>query len=447
MKYLLLCSFLFVNLCIYTQKAKWTLEDCILYAKANNIDVLKQYLQNESFIEEIKKAKGNYYPNLEFNASQGFNLGNSFNVSTGVGQLESSFNSFSLSSSLNVFNGNSNKYNLQKAKLIAERGLVDLDQIYLEMSLRIVNKYLTILFNKEILKVAEEQVLISEQEVKRLKRLFSSALSSKSELLQMESTLASDTKKLLIAKNNLSNSKIELKSLLDINNIENFDVEDVNLSNFENILFTENVQKIYSEAVQKNPLIRYLNLTNEINVRNIKIAKANFYPTLRFNYSYSSNYYHILGREDRVFNQETQQFEYNGFFVQLNNNRTHYLGLNLNVPIFNKFITKTSYNRSEIDLKISKTELENRKNQLKNEIQIAYNDMLTAKASLDAATSASVSQKESFKINQNKYSNGLMTSLDFLKSKTNYIKTESDLIKSKYDYLFKIKILNYYVSN
>ena len=96
MKYLLLCSFLFVNLCIYTQKAKWTLEDCILYAKANNIDVLKQYLQNESFIEEIKKAKGNYYPNLEFNASQGFNLGNSFNVSTGVGQLESSFNSFSL---------------------------------------------------------------------------------------------------------------------------------------------------------------------------------------------------------------------------------------------------------------------------------------------------------------------------------------------------------------
>jgi len=446
MRNLLLYFLVFFSIYGYSQ-TKWSLEDCINHAKANNIDVLKQQFLNESFNEDITAAKGNYYPDANFNGSQGFSLGNSFNVSTGVGQLESSFNSFSLSSSLNVFNGFTNKYNLQKARLNSEKGLADLDQIYLDLALNIANKYLTILFNKELLVVAEEQVKISEQEVNRLQELFKSALNSRSELLQMESTLASDTKEVLIAKNNLSNSKIELKELLDINDIDDFDIEEIDLYDFESIVFTSDSQSIFNEALKTNPLLKSSELNAEINEKNIKIAKANFYPKLNFNYSYSSNYYHILGQEDLVFNQDTQQFEDNGFFVQLNNNRTHFIGLNLTVPIFNRFATKTNFNKSKIDLKINKIEFTNQKNQLKNKIEIAYNDVLTAKASLDAAFSASNSQKEAFNINQNKYKEGLMTSFDFLESKSNYIKTESDLVQAKYDYLFKIKVLNYYTTN
>jgi outer membrane protein len=446
MKHLLIYFSIFFSFYAFSQN-KWSLEDCISHAKTNNIDILKQQLQNESFNEDITTAKGNYYPDANFNGSQGYSLGNSFNVSTGVGQLESRFNSFSLSSSLNIFNGFTNKFNLQKARLVAEKGLADLDQVYLDLTLNIANNYLTILFNKEIVMVAEEQVKISEQEVKRLQELYKSVLTSKSELLQMESTLASDTKELLIAKNNLSNSKIELKELLDINAIADFDVEDIDLSDFESIVFSSTSESIFNEALKTNPLLRSTELNNEINEKNIKIAKANFYPKLNFSYSYSSNYYHILGRDDLVFNQDTQQFEDNGFFVQLDNNRTHYLGLNLTVPIFNRFATKTSFNKAKIDLEINKVELINQKNQLKNKIEIAYNDVLTAKASLDAAKSASITQKEAFTINQNKYAEGLMTSFDFLESKSTYIKTESDLIQAKYDYLFKIKILNYYVNN
>ena len=422
------------------------MDDCINHAKTNNVDILKQELQNESFNEDITAAKGNYYPDITFNGSQGFSLGNSFNVSTGVGQLESSFNSFSLSSSLNLFNSFTNRYNLQKAKLITEKGLADLEQIYLDLALNIANKYLTVLFNREIVTVAEEQVKISGQEAKRLKQLYDAVLVSKSELLQMESTLASDTKELLIAQNNLSNSKIELKELLDINTIEEFDIEDIDLSNFESSLFSSNSELIFNEALKTNPLLKSIQLNSEINEKNIKIAKANFYPRLILNYSYGSNYYHILGQEDLVFNPNTGMFEDNGFWAQLNNNRTHYIGLSLTVPIFNKLATKTTYNKAKIDLKINKVELTNQKNQLKNKIEIAYNDVLTSKATLDAATSASISQKEAFNINLNKYTRGLMTNFDFLKSKSLYIKTESDLVQAKYNYLFKIKVLNYYAN-
>lgn len=444
-KYLSLSFLVLISLKLFSQ-TKWSLEDCIKHAKENNIDVLKQKLQNESFYEDITTAKGNYYPDASFNASQGFSLGNSFNVSTGVGQLESSFNSFSLSSSLNVFNGFTNKYSLQKARLTSEKGLADLDQIYLDISLNIANKYLTVLFNKEILVVAEEQVQISSQEVNRLNELFSSALASKSELLQMKSTLALDKKELIIAQNNLYKSKIELQELLDIKAIGDFEIEDINLSDFDSTAYSEEIESIFNKALQVNPLIKSSELNNDINEKEIRISKANFYPKLNFNYSYGSNYYHILGQEDVVFNQDTQQFEDNGFFVQLNNNRTHYLGLSLVVPIFNRLATKTNYNKSKIQLEISNKELENQKNQLKNKVEIAYNDVITAKASLESARLASLSQKEAFKINQNKYKEALMTSFDFLESKSNYIKTESELVKAKYDYLFKIKLLNYYIN-
>lgn len=424
---------------------QWSLEDCINHAKKNNIDVLRQHLQNKTLSEDVTIAKGNFYPDLSFNASQGFSLGNSFNVSTGVGQLESSFNSFSLSSSLNVFSGFLNKYNLQKAKLISQKGLAELDQIYLDLTLNIANNYLTVLFNKEILSVAQEQIDISEQEVARLQRLYDSGLTTKSELLQMKSTLANDKKEYTIALNNLNNSKIELKELLDIKTISDFSLEDIDLSDFESVVFSESLQSINRRALTINPQLKASELNNAITEKNIKIAKAEFSPKLNFNYNYGTNYYHILGREDVVFNQVTQQFEDNGFFVQLNNNRTHFLSLNLTVPIFNRLATKSKLSKSEFEYEIAQIEFVDQKNQLKNKVEIAYNDVIAAKESLNSAIIASESQKEAFHINQEKYSQGLLTSFDFLESKSNYIQTESALVQAKYDYLFKIKVLNYYL--
>lgn len=442
LKYVL---FALIPIVTYSQN-KWSLEDCIAHAKLNNIDIIKQLLQNETFLEDIKDAKGNYFPDATFNASQGFSLGNSFNVSTGVGQLESSFNSFSLSSSVNIFNGFTNKYNLQKAKLFAEKGSIDLNQIELDLSLNIANNYLSVLFNKEIVSVAQEQVEISSQEVSRLQQLYELALTPKSELLQMQSTLASDNKELVIAENNLQNSLIELKELLDIENIEDFDVEKIDVLDFENTTFNSNAKVIYETALINNPLIKSTNLLTEISEKNILLEKANFYPRLNFNYNYGTNYFHILGRDDVVFNQETQMLEDNGFFVQLRNNRTHFLSLNLTVPIFNKLTTKTSFNKAKIELEINKTEAIYQKNQLKNKIEIAYNDVLTAKATLESTISASTSQKEAFDINQSKNIEGLISNFDFLNSKSLYIKTESELIQAKYDYLFKIKVLDYYTN-
>ncbi|MCR8667465.1 TolC family protein [Aestuariibaculum sp. M13] len=423
---------------------KWSLEKCINYAKVHNIDIQKQQFQNEIKEEDIVIAKGNYFPDGNFNASQGFSLGNSFNVSTGVGQLESRFNSFSLSSSVNIFNGFSNRYKFQQAKLYAEKGNIDLEKLLLDLSLNISNKYLQVLFCKEILSVAKEQEAISQKEVSRLSNLFNVGLKSKSELLEMEATFSKDKKERLIAENNIRNSLIELQELLDVKPIDNFHIEPIDISGFKNDFKLVKEDDIYNKALKINPLIKSTQLSENINEKIISINKANFYPKFDFYYSYSSSYYHVQGREDVVFNQQTNQFENNGFLVQLDNNRTHYLGFALTVPLFNKFQTRSNIDKSKIELKIIKVELENQKKELKNKIGIAYNDVRTARATLEASESAFVFQEEVFSSAQNKYEEGIIPLHEFLECKSNYIKTQSGLINAKYEYLFKIKVLEYY---
>jgi len=423
---------------------KWSLDECISHAKAHNIDIRKQQFQNSSTQEDITIAKGNYFPSISFNASQGYNLGNSFNVSTGVGQLESRFNSFSLSASVLIFNGFSNRYQLQQARLNSEKGDLDIEKLRLDLALNVANKYLQVLFNKEILSVAEEQKIISTAEVDRLTKLYGASLKPKSELLEMQSTNANDIKEVLITKNNLNNNLIELQELLDVQVIEDFDIKPVDISAFEDKYTFTDSDELYTTALKINPLIKSTELNEQINEKQIKINKANYYPRIDFSYSYSTNYFHLQGRDDKVFNQQTNQFEDNGFLVQLDNNRLHFLSINLTIPIFNKFQTVSNIDKSIIELDKTKVELQNQQKELRNKIEIAYNDLLTAKATLDASEISLTSQKEAFTIAQNKYRQGFFTSYEFLESKSKYIQAQSDLIKAKYDYIFRIKVLDYY---
>ena len=420
---------------------KWSLEECISYAKENNVEVIKQKIRNEIFKSDIKIAKGNYLPNADFNASQNLSLGNSFNVSTGVGQLESNSNSFSLSSSVPIFNGFSNKYNLQKSKTSLEKGESDLEKVRFDLSLNITNKYLQVLFNKELLKVAREQVKISKQNFNRLKKLYKNASTGKRELLEIESTVASDKKEVIVASNRVLTSLIELQELLGVKQIDNFDVIEIEINSIEENLTINSVTK---EIINTNPTIKSSIFELELKKQDLKIAQSSFYPRVNLNYSYSTNYFSILGRDDVVFNQETQTFEENGFFTQLNNNRTHFISLSLNIPIFNRFQTRETYKKTKEEIKISEIELANQKLLLENKIKIAFNDSNTAKATLESASIAYQTQKQAFDILNQQYQNGNVTNNEFLQSKSKLIKNISEYIKSKYDYLFKWKILEFY---
>ncbi len=435
-------SVLFLLLCISISAQKqWTLDDCINHAKENSSEVLKQKIRNEILKSDIRIAKGSFLPDANFSGSQNFSLGNSFNVSTGVGQLESSSNNFRLSSSVPIFNGFSNTYKLDRSKITLEKGQTDLDNIRFDVSLNITNKYLQVLFNKEIEKVAIEQLKISQNNLDRLQRLYENALTTKRELLEIKSTVASDKREVAVAKNNIRTSIVELTSLLDIKELTDFNV--VELNDVETTLTSQNT--ITDDVINKNPVIKSSLFDIEIKKQDVKISKAVFYPKVNLNYSYSSNYFHILGRDDVVLNQETGLLEDNGFFKQLNNNRTHFISVSATIPIFNRFSTKESLKKSQEELKISEIELENQKLQLRSKIKIAINDLETSRATLESSKIALDTQKDAFEIVQEQFENGDLSNFEFLESKSKLIKNTSDFIKAKYELLFKQKIVEFYL--
>ena len=423
---------------------KWTLEKCLHHAKKNSLEIVKQQLQNNVADNDIKRSKGNFFPDLSLNASQGFTLGNSFNVSTGVGQLESRFNSFSLNASLNVFNAFSSKYKLQEAKLNLEKGKLDLKKIQLDLSEEITKRYLTVLFNKEILTVAKQQLDITKQDLDVIKKLVNAALKPKTELLEIQATYQNNNKELILATNKLDNSLISLKELLDIKNIRNFDIETIDTTNTNTLLYEKNM---LNTAIENNPTLNASLTNTQIKQKQLQIAKTNLYPKVNFNYSYNTNYFHILGQEDLVFNQETGQFEENGFFTQLQNNLTHFLSLGVTIPVFNKLITKTEINKKEIDLEVSQIEFENQKKELNNKIQTLLNNIQDAQASYEASKTALQFQKQAFKINRSKYNKGLINLNDYLTSKIKFIQATSELIKAKYELLLNKKILSFYIES
>lgn len=441
----LLTIVLLISCTLGIAQKPWTLEDCITYAKDHNIDILRQKLENKKSKEDITISKGNFLPDLNFSGSQNYNLGSSLDISTGVGQSESRSNSFRLSSSLSIFNGFRNKYQLQQSNLNFKRGEVNVEKISQEVALAITDNYLQILFNKEIVEVAKEQVLISEKEVDRLYKLYNDGFSSKNELLEIQSTHALDKKELLLAENSVKNSLIKLKELLSVDDIDNFDIQNIDNTTVVKNILPNDINNLFSDALSNNPLIKTTSIDIQINKKEVQIAKSNFYPQINFNYSLGSSYFHIQGTEDVVFNPVTETFVENGFFTQLKNNAINFIGINANIPIFNRFLNRSNFDKAKIDLEIAQLNLKNQKKELKFQVEIALNDVKVAAINKKTTEISKITQEEAFRIVQTKYTKGFLSSYEFLESKSRYIQSQSDFLKAKYEYYFKNKYLDYLI--
>ena len=166
--------------------------------------------------------------------------------------------------------------------------------------------------------------------------------------------------------------------------------------------------------------------------RNIDIAKAGNYPTLSLSAGLQSNYY------------KTNGMQADPFATQLKNNFSQYIGLNLSVPIFNRFQTRNSIRSARIDRENQLLQLENVKKSLYKEIQQVYYNAVAADSKYHSSEAASQSSKDAFTLMQAKYENGKATITEFNEAKNNYLKAESDLVQSRYENLYQITLLNFY---
>jgi len=442
---------LFVMTITYAQEKKWTLKEAVDYALEHNLSVKRAGFTTDLRKEDIASSKGNMLPGASAFASHNYNFGSFFDRSSNSRVTsDSRSNTFGLNASMNLFNGSKSKNTLKNSKTSYEASKLDLEKMKNDISLNIVNSYLNVLFAKENLKIAKEQVKISIQQLARTKELVDAGVQPKGNLLEVEATYASDENTVVAAENSLALSLLELSQLLQIPN-QGFDIKEIPVNISSVALLYDNTEDIFSKAVEKLPEIRSATLDLENAQRSIKIAKADYLPSLSLEAGLNTVYSHMQGKEDDFYKPVNlndplgqQVLVKNGFTNQLENNFGQNIGLSLSIPVFSRGQVKANVNRAKINREISQVNLEDSKRALRESIERAY---INAKATLKAYEAAEKSvkaQEQSFQFAQERYSLGATNSFDFEQVRNRMVKAQSDLIRAKYNFVFRTKLLEFY---
>jgi len=447
-KFSLLLAFLTIAIS-FAQDKQWTLKECVDHALENNLSVQRAKFTTDLRNEDINTAKGSKLPGFSASANQNFSFGSGFDAASNSRvSVDRRSNSFGLSGSITVFNGFRIKNIYEQSKVSYEASLLDLEKMKNDISLNIVNSYLNVLFNKENLKIAESQLEISRQQFERTKGLVEEGVQPKGNLLEVEATKINDENAIVTAQNNVDLSLLTLSQILQIPNA-GFDIQDVPISIESVALLYNNTNEIFEKAVNNQPEIKSAELGLKNAETQIEIAKADYLPSLTASAGLNTVYNHTQGRSDDFLipdpnNPGQSLLIKNGFFDQLDNNLGQFVGLNLNIPIFNRGQVKANVNRAKINQKISAVNLSDQKLALREAIERAY---INAKATLkeyEAANKSVEAQLISFEYAKQRYDLGVTNSFDFEQVRNRLVNAQAALTRAKYNYVFRTKVLEFY---
>lgn len=430
------------------QEKIWTLQECVAYAVENNIQIQQSELTNETLKENIRAAKGNFYPNFNISMNQGWNFGSFIGQDGTRIARDSRTNSFSASTGVTLYNGGRNRLTLLQAKKNLEAAGFDLEESKNSIMLFVVNSYLNVLLNKESVRIATDQIEISLKQVEMTRELVDAGSSPKADLLDAQATLASNQEQLTSSQNQLDLALLSLAQLLQISH-RGFDVETVQLDINSSSLIYNDTDEIFSTALSILPEIKSAELAVENSELSVKMAKAANIPTLTLGGGLGSSYQHSQGKEDVriIIDPDTGMLTEieNGFGQQMEDNFGSNFAFRLNIPVFNNFQNKTNIARQKINQERAELDLIDHQIRLRESIEQAYAD---AKASLNQFNSAEKSleaQEESFKNAQVSYSSGVMTSFDFDQIRNRLVNAQVNLINAKYNFVFRTKLLEFYL--
>jgi outer membrane protein len=460
--YSILCLFALSS--VQAQQA-WSLEDCIQHAMENNIQIKQSVLNTEYNENLLKQSKLGQIPNLNASGNYTFSWGRALDQTTYQFTEDQQINSISLglSSSANLFNGLRVRNTILQNELNLMASYQDVEKIKNDISLNIAAAYLSIMFNKELLAVTENQLEITGQQVERTGKMVDAGKLARGNYLELQAQYASEELNLVNAENQLAISLLNLQQILDLPIDTAFDVEIPELEDPAEDPILISALDVYRMAETSMPEIKSAELRMESSEKGLKIAKGGRSPQLYVSANFNTGYSDI--REQAVDLIEDQQipigetasgetvFTYPQdvpvygaypFFEQMRDNTSTGVGMGLSIPIFNGWQVNGNIANAKIALENAQLELQSEKLRLYATINQAYADAVAALKKFVASEQALVSMEESFKYTEKKFEVGLVNTVDYNISKIQLTRTQSDLLQAKYDFIFKINVLNFY---
>jgi len=446
------------------QIREYTLEECILIALDKNIRIKQSELDLESAEIDKADAIGNFLPRLNAQSQQIWNNGLSQNITNGlIENLTTQFSSFGGNIGVTLFNGRQNVNQLSRANLNILARQYQLEDMKDDISLFVANAYLQVMFSKELEQVQRYQLELAKQELERTQLSIDAGILTAAEIYEIEANVATQEQAVIQAENAYRLSRISLAQLLLITDYENFDIAQEEFDIPFSEILVETPKSIYEKALTFRNDIK-LGITNlELAEKEIDLAKGALMPTLSAFYNYNTR----ISYSDRLV--ETGEFikapigfvQDNGavvvsqfpqrdvakalpFGTQFTQNDGQSYGLSLNIPIFNGLAAKNNIKRRKLNLERIENQLEQTKLDLENTINQAYNDAEGAYKFYDASEKTLLARQQAFEIAKQRFDAGVLNSFDYVQARQRYQIAASDIIRAKFDYIFKLKVLEFY---
>jgi outer membrane protein len=409
---------------------KWTLQECIDYAKMHNVQINTFRLSQQSARQDLLLSKASRLPNLAGTASQYVSRGKNFNTLTGNLQDKTNINgNYSLGSSVTLYNGSYINNDIKQKDLLVQAGNLNILQGENDITLQVTQAFLNILLARENIVYLQDLVNTSAGQVNQQQQLFDAGSIAKKILVQMQAQYATDKYNLVIAQNAYRQNTITLKQLL----LLSFDIP-FDISAPDSV----DVQRVYpplaeavSDALQNRPEVKNGQLNVQVAALDLEKAKAGLRPTLSANGAISSGYADQSG----------------SYFRQVDNNFFQQIGLTLSVPIFNRRVTKTAEEKSKIEIAQSRLDLQNTKTVLSQQVEQAYINVQNAESQYDAAVEELKSAKESYRIANEQLQLGAVNIVELLLQKNLYVQALQAYTQAKYNTVLYIKIYVFYMGS
>lgn len=467
--YLLLAALLCGTVAVQAQDSLWTLQRSIGYALDHNLDI-KQSVLNERLSQlQLQQSQLNLLPSVSASSNVGRSYGRSIDPTTNQFST-AGYTFFGLNGNVDVllFGWFQKQNAIAQDKLLNKAASADLDQLKNDISLNVATAFLRILLAREQIRISENQVKFSLKQREQTEYFVNAGRSPELDLAQMQAQVATDSSNYITAMATYQQAVLDMKAIMNFDMAVPFapvapEVDDVPL----NEVGALGPEEVYQAAKDNFGSIRSSKLRIDAARKTLSVAKGGMYPQLSLGGQFGSNYASTLKEpvdarltgyrsngnivyvdgapiqvQEPTFTVDTRTTP---FGTQLNNNFRQTYALSLTVPLFNGWSARTNVERSKTDVLSKQIDLERNKVKLKQDVYKAYYDARAAVQKYYATSRAGEASSRAYDYAQKRYELGLMNALELLTTQNNAFKAQAEALSAKYDLLFKLKVIDYYL--
>ena len=449
----------------------WNLESCLEHALENNLLLQQSQLNLERNEVTLAQNQASRLPNLNAGVGFGSNFGYTINPFTNefTSQSLQSLNG-GLNSSVTLYNFGRITQSIEQARVDLQSSELDYRQAEYDLMLNVTLAYLDIIRNQELVESAEIQVNSTKQQRDRTDRLVQAGSLARADLLQIEAQIATDELNLINTRNQLETSYLTLMQLLQLDPNQPFGIAAIDVDIPENDIFQNEMREIYEVAEANMPFIESADLQVRSAQLGEGIARTGALPSISASGSVGTGW--ASGRSIPTGNQlvildtttiaaslggsdfqdirlassfEQPEVEDYTFSQQIRDNVNASVNLNLNIPIYNRKQNSAAMQRAEIARRSAELNSLQQRQQLEQDIQQAYVNARSAYGTYTSTLKQIDALDLAFQNTERQFNLGAANSVEYLLAKNNLERARNDLVQAKYGYIFRAKILDFYL--